>query len=104
MRTPLCDLLGIEAPVICAPFGPWEEVELAAAVCAAGGLGSLGTAAGAARRPPSPGSRSRIRGRNRGGGGRRGAVMGSVGGSGVRAVSAGQGLLGLVSAPAGSGQ
>jgi nitronate monooxygenase/enoyl-[acyl-carrier protein] reductase II len=44
MRTPLCDLLGIEAPVVCAPFGPWEEVELAAAVCEAGGLGSLGTA------------------------------------------------------------
>ena len=44
MRTPLCDVLGIDVPVICAPFGPWEEVELAAAVCAAGGLGSLGTA------------------------------------------------------------
>ena len=29
LRTPLCDLLGIAAPVICAPFGPWEEVELA---------------------------------------------------------------------------
>lgn len=42
--TPLCDLLGIEVPVICAPFGPWEEVALAAAVCEAGGLGSLGTA------------------------------------------------------------
>ena len=27
-----------------APFGPWEEVELAAAVSAAGGLGSVGTA------------------------------------------------------------
>ncbi|NGO10705.1 hypothetical protein G5C60_24685 [Streptomyces sp. HC44] len=38
------DLLGIEVPVICAPFGPWEEVGLAAAVCEAGGLGSLGTA------------------------------------------------------------
>jgi enoyl-[acyl-carrier protein] reductase II len=44
MRTRLCDVLGTEVPVICAPFGPWEEVELAAAVCAAGGLGSLGTA------------------------------------------------------------
>ncbi|WP_245939255.1 NAD(P)H-dependent flavin oxidoreductase [Actinacidiphila glaucinigra] len=43
--TPLCGLLGIEAPVICAPFGPWDEVALAAAVCEAGGLGSLGTAA-----------------------------------------------------------
>ncbi len=27
-----------------APFGPWEQVELAAAVCTAGGLGQLGTA------------------------------------------------------------
>lgn len=40
----LCALLGIEVPIILAPFGPWEEVELAGAVCAAGGLGSLGTA------------------------------------------------------------
>jgi nitronate monooxygenase/enoyl-[acyl-carrier protein] reductase II len=44
MRTPLCDVLGIDVPVIGAPFGPWEEVDLAAAICAAGGLGSLGTA------------------------------------------------------------
>ncbi|MFI2435955.1 NAD(P)H-dependent flavin oxidoreductase [Streptomyces sp. NPDC018693] len=43
LRTPLCDLLGIEVPVIGAPFGPLEEVDLAAAVCAAGGLGSVGT-------------------------------------------------------------
>src|SRR5258708_36295594 len=45
LQTPLCDLLGIDVPLILAPFGPWEEVELAAAVCKAGGLGSLGTAA-----------------------------------------------------------
>ena len=44
LHTPLCDVLGIEVPIICAPFGPFDEVELAAAVCAAGGLGSLGTA------------------------------------------------------------
>jgi enoyl-[acyl-carrier protein] reductase II len=44
VRTPLCDLLGIEVPIVCAPFGPWEQVELAAAVSEAGGLGSLGTA------------------------------------------------------------
>jgi nitronate monooxygenase/enoyl-[acyl-carrier protein] reductase II len=44
LRTSLCRLLGIDAPVICAPFGPWEEVELAAAVCEAGALGSVGTA------------------------------------------------------------
>jgi nitronate monooxygenase/enoyl-[acyl-carrier protein] reductase II len=42
--TPVCRLLGIEVPVVCAAFGPWDEVELAAAVCEAGGLGSLGTA------------------------------------------------------------
>jgi enoyl-[acyl-carrier protein] reductase II len=36
LRTSLCDLLGIDAPVICAPFGPWEEVELAAALRTAG--------------------------------------------------------------------
>lgn len=44
MRTHVCDLLGIDVPLICAPFGPWDEVDLAAAVCEAGGLGSLGTA------------------------------------------------------------
>jgi enoyl-[acyl-carrier protein] reductase II len=44
LRTPLCGLLGIEAPIVCAPFGPWEQVELAAAVSAVGGLGSVGTA------------------------------------------------------------
>lgn len=43
LRTPLCGLLGIEAPIIGAPFGPWEQVELAAALCEAGALGSLGT-------------------------------------------------------------
>jgi enoyl-[acyl-carrier protein] reductase II len=44
MRTRLCDVLGIDVPIIAAPFGPWDSVELAAAVCRAGGLGSLGTA------------------------------------------------------------
>jgi enoyl-[acyl-carrier protein] reductase II len=43
LRTPLCELLGIEAPIVGAPFGPWEQVELAAALCEAGALGSLGT-------------------------------------------------------------
>ena len=46
IRPPLCDLLGIDVPIICAPFGPWEQVDLAAAVCNAGALGSLGTALG----------------------------------------------------------
>jgi enoyl-[acyl-carrier protein] reductase II len=44
MRTRFCDLLGIEVPIALAPFGPWDQVELAAAVCNAGGLGSVGTA------------------------------------------------------------
>jgi nitronate monooxygenase/enoyl-[acyl-carrier protein] reductase II len=44
LRTPVCELLGIDVPIMCAPFGPWDEVELAAAVCNAGALGSLGTA------------------------------------------------------------
>ncbi len=44
LHTPLCDLLGVDLPIILAPFGPWDEVDLAAAVCEAGGLGSLGTA------------------------------------------------------------
>jgi enoyl-[acyl-carrier protein] reductase II len=44
LRTPVCDLLGIDVPIIGAPFGPWEQVELAAAISGAGALGSLGTA------------------------------------------------------------
>lgn len=44
LRTPLCDLLGITVPIVLAPFGPWDEVDLAAAVCESGALGSLGTA------------------------------------------------------------
>jgi nitronate monooxygenase/enoyl-[acyl-carrier protein] reductase II len=44
VRNRLCDLLGIDVPIVLAPFGPWEQVDLAAAVCDAGGLGSVGTA------------------------------------------------------------
>ncbi len=44
MHTRLCTTLGIDVPILLAPFGPWEQVELAAAVCHAGGLGQLGTA------------------------------------------------------------
>jgi nitronate monooxygenase/enoyl-[acyl-carrier protein] reductase II len=44
MHTPFCDLLGVDLPIVLAPFGPWDQVELAVAVCEAGGLGSLGTA------------------------------------------------------------
>ncbi|HWQ15059.1 MAG TPA: nitronate monooxygenase [Roseiflexaceae bacterium] len=42
IRTPLCDLFGIEAPVIQASFGPWSAPGLAAAVSNAGGLGTFG--------------------------------------------------------------
>lgn len=44
MRTSLCDQLDIDVPIVLAPFGPWDEVELAAAVSNAGALGSVGTA------------------------------------------------------------
>jgi enoyl-[acyl-carrier protein] reductase II len=46
IRTPLCDLLGIEHPIIQGPLGgPWMPgVELVAAVSNAGALGSLATA------------------------------------------------------------
>ena len=44
MRSGLCDLLNIDVPIVLAPFGPWDQVELAAAVCEAGALGSVGTA------------------------------------------------------------
>ena len=39
MRTPLCDLLGIDAPLIQAALGPWSNAELTAAVSAAEGRG-----------------------------------------------------------------
>jgi nitronate monooxygenase/enoyl-[acyl-carrier protein] reductase II len=44
VRTPVCDLLGIDVPIVLAPFGPWQQLEVAAAVSNAGGFGSLGTA------------------------------------------------------------
>ncbi|MGH9243264.1 MAG: NAD(P)H-dependent flavin oxidoreductase [Acidimicrobiales bacterium] len=44
LHTGLCELLGIHVPIVLAPFGPWDEVELAGAVSAAGALGSVGTA------------------------------------------------------------
>jgi enoyl-[acyl-carrier protein] reductase II len=44
LRTPVCDLLGIDVPIIGAPFGPWDQVDLAAAISGAGALGSVGTA------------------------------------------------------------
>jgi NAD(P)H-dependent flavin oxidoreductase YrpB (nitropropane dioxygenase family) len=41
LRTPLCDLLGIDLPVVQAPIGSASTPELAAAVAEAGGLGML---------------------------------------------------------------
>ncbi|MEO8291068.1 MAG: nitronate monooxygenase [Gaiellaceae bacterium] len=42
LRTPLCDSLGIEVPLLCAGMGSLAGPELAAAVSEAGGLGVLG--------------------------------------------------------------
>ncbi|MFL5876702.1 MAG: NAD(P)H-dependent flavin oxidoreductase [Solirubrobacteraceae bacterium] len=44
LRTPLCDLLGLEHPVMQGSPGPWSSPALTAAISQAGGLGSLGTA------------------------------------------------------------
>lgn len=44
LRTPLCDLLDIEYPIIQAGMGEFTSAELVAAVANAGGLGSLGCA------------------------------------------------------------
>jgi NAD(P)H-dependent flavin oxidoreductase YrpB (nitropropane dioxygenase family) len=41
LRTPLCDRLGIDLPILCAPMGFVTGPELAAAVSNAGGLGIL---------------------------------------------------------------
>ena len=40
----LIDLLQIEHPLVLAPMAGFDTVELAASVCAAGGLGSIGWA------------------------------------------------------------
>lgn len=42
MRTPVCDLFGIDAPIVQAGMGPFTNAELVAAVSNAGALGSLG--------------------------------------------------------------
>src|ERR1041384_1255144 len=55
LRTPICDMLGIEVPILCAGMGSVAGPELVAAVSEAGGLGVLGVSGG------SPaGVRSRI--------------------------------------------
>lgn len=43
LKTPLCDLFGIEIPIILGPMGSCSSAELAAAVSNEGGLGSIGT-------------------------------------------------------------
>jgi enoyl-[acyl-carrier protein] reductase II len=44
LHTPICDLLGIQAPIIQAAIAPYTSAELVAAVVGAGGFGSIGTA------------------------------------------------------------
>jgi enoyl-[acyl-carrier protein] reductase II len=43
LKTPLCDLFGIELPIILAPMGTCTSAELAAAVSNNGGLGGIGS-------------------------------------------------------------
>jgi enoyl-[acyl-carrier protein] reductase II len=43
LKTRLCDLLGIEVPIILAPMGTCTSAELAAAVSEEGGLGGIGS-------------------------------------------------------------
>ena len=45
LRTPICDLFGIDYPIVLAGMGGASGPELAAAVSNAGGLGVLGAAA-----------------------------------------------------------
>ena len=51
LHTPVCELLGIEFPVIQAGMGLLTSAELVAAVSNAGGLGSLGAGLRYSRRP-----------------------------------------------------
>jgi enoyl-[acyl-carrier protein] reductase II len=43
LNTPLCDLFGIDVPIIVAPMGTCTSAEFAAAVSNAGGLGGIGS-------------------------------------------------------------
>ena len=43
LRTPVCDLLGMEVPIMQAAIWPATSPELVAAVCEVGGLGSIGS-------------------------------------------------------------
>ena len=42
LRTPLCDMLDMKVPILQAAIWPATAPELVAAVCNAGGLGSIG--------------------------------------------------------------
>ena len=44
IHTRACEVLGVDVPVVQGSFGPWTSAELSAAVSAAGGPGSVGTA------------------------------------------------------------
>jgi enoyl-[acyl-carrier protein] reductase II len=44
LRTPVCDLLEIEAPIVQGAFGPWTDAKSTAAISEAGALGSVGSA------------------------------------------------------------
>ena len=43
LKTPLCDLFGVDVPIILAPMGSCTSAELAAAVSNQGGLGGIGS-------------------------------------------------------------
>jgi NAD(P)H-dependent flavin oxidoreductase YrpB (nitropropane dioxygenase family) len=43
LKTPLCDVFGIDVPIILAPMGSCTSAELAAAVSNQGGLGGIGS-------------------------------------------------------------
>jgi enoyl-[acyl-carrier protein] reductase II len=43
LKTPLCDLLGIDVPIVLAPMGSCTSAELAAAFSNLGGLGGIGS-------------------------------------------------------------
>src|SRR5437773_11878924 len=59
LRTPLCDLLGIEHPILNVGFAAGAVPELAAAVSNAGGLGVLGVGLPPAEvRGPTPRTRA----------------------------------------------
>jgi NAD(P)H-dependent flavin oxidoreductase YrpB (nitropropane dioxygenase family) len=43
LRSPLCELFGIDHPIVLAPMGSATSAAFAAAASNAGGLGSIGT-------------------------------------------------------------